>query len=201
MDPLWEINTSESDTNGTEGNSESNDSSGDEINTSELGATVEISLVDGRLDSPGHPTLLSVCPVPGDSHMFYIRLHSSHYSFSIKKSCVTRSSGSFYQLRRILKNHHPYLIMPSLPMIPSLWISSYPYISLQLANFLSGVVAEKELLSNKALHLFLQTQLTMEKINDNLEGKRDDEVLLPKSKIVRDDRNNAKEGFCALFGK
>ena len=121
MDPLWEINTSESDTNGTEGNSESNDSSGDEINTSELGATVEISLVDGRygcqcyfktltysilisrLDSPGHPTLLSVCPVPGESHMFYIRLHSSHYSFSIKKSCVIRSSGSFYQLRRILK--------------------------------------------------------------------------------------------------
>ena len=90
--------------------------------------------------------------------------------------------------------------MPRLPTLPSLWISSYHNISIQLVNFLARVVAEKELLSNKALHLFLQTQLTMEKINDNIEGKRDDEVLIPKNKIFKDDRNNAKDGFCALFG-
>ena len=58
----------------------------------------------------------------------------------------------------------------------------------------------RELLSNKALHLFLQTQLSIEKIKENLEGKRDDEVLVAKSKIVKDDRNNTKEGFGGLFG-
>ena len=90
--------------------------------------------------------------------------------------------------------------MPSLPMIPSLWICSYHTISNQLATFLSGVVAVRELLSNKALHLFLQTQLSIEKIKENIEGKRDDEVLVAKSKIVKDDRNNTKDGFGALFG-
>ena len=122
MDKIWEIETSTSDTNGIDGKSLSNDSTGDEvINTSEHGATVYISLVDGRYEcrfccktppysififrlvSLGHFTILSVCPVPGVSHMFYIRLHTSHYSFSIKNSCVIRSRGSFYQLRRILK--------------------------------------------------------------------------------------------------
>jgi hypothetical protein len=85
-------------------------------------------------------------------------------------------------------------------MLPSLYICSYHTISLALATFLSGVLAEKQLLSNKALHLFLQTQLPIQKIKDNLEGKRDDEVVVDKSKIVKDDRNNAKEGFGGLFG-
>ena len=62
------------------------------------------------------------------------------------------------------------------------------------------MLAEKQLLSNKALHLFLQTQLPIQKIKDNLEGKRDDEVVVAKSKIVKDDRNNVKEGFGGLFG-
>eukprot|EP00092_Neocalanus_flemingeri_P041088 GFUD01044745.1.p1 GENE.GFUD01044745.1~~GFUD01044745.1.p1 ORF type:complete len:183 (+),score=58.34 GFUD01044745.1:75-551(+) len=152
------------------------------------------------MDASVKPTFISVCPVPGDSQMFYIRLQSSHYSFSSDRSCIIRSVRSFYQVRSILKSHHPYLTMPSLPMLPSLWICSYHTISLQLVTFLSTVVAERELLSNKALHLFLQTELSMEKIKDNLEGKRDDEVLVPKSKIVKDERNNTKEGFGALFG-
>jgi len=79
-------------------------------------------------------------------------------------------------------------------------VYSYHTISTHLATFLAGILAEKQLLSNKALHLFLQTQLTMEKIIENMEGKRDDEVVVAKSKIIRDDRNNAKEGFGSLFG-
>ena len=35
---------------------------------------------------------------------------------------------------------------------------------------------------------------------ENMEGKRDDEVVVAKSKIIKDDRNNAKEGFGSLFG-
>eukprot|EP00092_Neocalanus_flemingeri_P041087 GFUD01044744.1.p1 GENE.GFUD01044744.1~~GFUD01044744.1.p1 ORF type:complete len:211 (-),score=73.49 GFUD01044744.1:94-726(-) len=204
MDALWKSAAFESDSvDSIDGNSYSSDSiDGNEMEhcTDEHGATLLVSLGDGRMDASVQPTFLSVCPVPGDSQLFYIRLQTSHYSFSIKKSCVARSGSSFYQLRSILKSHHPYLTMPSLPMLPSLWICSYHTISLQLVTFLSTVVAERELLSNKALHLFLQTELSMEKIKDNLEGKRDDEVLVPKSKIVKDERNNTKEGFGALFG-
>ena len=85
-------------------------------------------------------------------------------------------------------------------MLPSLYILSYHTISLHLATFLTGVLAEKQILSNKALHLFLQTQLSMEKIKEKLDGKRDDDVIADKNKVFKDDRKNAKDGFGALFG-
>ena len=49
------------------------------------------------------PTVLQVYPVHGEKNIYYIRLRTSHYSFSIKSSCVTRSLDSFYQLRRVLE--------------------------------------------------------------------------------------------------
>ena len=85
-------------------------------------------------------------------------------------------------------------------MLPSIYILSYPTISLQLATFLTAVMSETQFLSNKALHLFLQTQLSMEMIKENLDGKRDDEVIADKDKAFKDDRKNAKDGFGALFG-
>merc|ERR1711874_844751 len=39
--------------------------------------------------------------------MFYVRLRTTHYSFSIKNTCVVRSLQSFYQLRGILKVRFP----------------------------------------------------------------------------------------------
>lgn len=204
MDPMWEAAADESENNDTvDGNSDTNDSIDQhEMDqcTDQNGVTLQLQITDGRINCPDQASFLSISPVPGDSRMFYIRLKTNHYSFSIKKSCVTRSASSFYQLRTILKSHHPHLTIPSLPMLPSLYICSYHTISLALATFLSGVLAERQLLSNKALHLFLQTQLPIQKIKDNLEGKRNDEVVVAKSKIVKDDRNNAKEGFGALFG-
>jgi len=166
----------------------------------ELGATVLLALIDGRMETSSQNSALSVYPVPRDSQMFYIRLKTDHYSFSIKQSCVTRTASSFYQLRNILKKYHPYLTIPSLPLYPTLWVSSCQTISTYLATFLCGVLKEKELLASKAIHLFLQTQLSIDKIIDNMEGRRDDEVAVEKSKIVKDERSNAKDGFGGVFG-
>ena len=70
-------------------------------------------------------------------------------------------------------------------MIPSLYILSYPTVSLHLAAFLTGVLAENQILSNKALHLFLQTQLSMVMIKENMdmEGKREDNVVVAKDRV------------------
>jgi len=197
MEPLWEIDDTESDT--VDGSDTSDDHEFDHY-ASEHGVSLPIRLTDGRMDMPQKDSTISICPVVGDSQMYYIRFNTNHYSFSIKRSCVTRNTTSFYQLRSILKTYHPYLTIPSLPLQASLLVYSYLTISSHLATFLAGVLAEKQLLSNKALHLFLQTQITMEKIMENMEGKRDDEVVVAKSKIIKDDRNNAKEGFGSLFG-
>ena len=56
-----------------------------------------------RLDAELSPTTIRVSPVEGERNMFYVRLRTSHYSFSIKNTCVVRSLQSFYQLRSILK--------------------------------------------------------------------------------------------------
>ena len=96
-------------------------------------------------------------------------------------------------------------------------MSSYQSISSSLADFLSQVSLEtgesgeidncdrqvlslRELLSNKALHLYLQSRLSMEKIKLNVDGKRDDDVALAVTDIIRDERNIAREGFGVLFG-
>jgi len=164
------------------------------------------------------PTVLQVYPVHGEKNIYYIRLRTTHYSFSIKSSCVTRSLDSFYQLRSMIQKHHTYLTIPSLPVQPSLWLSSYKTISTAIVTFVSEVLFWKhlqllaflltsfqvlqcrELLSNKAIHLFLQTQLSIDDIRDNMEGKRDDDVALTVAEIVKDDRKVSRQGFGQLFG-
>ena len=64
----------------------------------------------------------------------------------------------------------------------------------------SESVVCRELLSNKAVHLFLQTQLSMEEIRENVEGVRDDPVVESIDKVLGDDRKVEREGFMSLFG-
>jgi len=202
LKPLWEADEEVSDAlNRQDGSNNSTVNEEIDPEAIELGVTVLLTLIDGRMETSSQNSVLSIYPVPRDSQMFYIRLKTDHYSFSIKQSCVTRTASSFYHLRNILKKYHPYLTIPSLPLYPTLWVSSYQTISTHLATFLAGVLKEKELLASKSLHLFLQTQLGIDKIIDNMEGRRDDELVVEKSKIVKDDRNNAKDGFGGVFGR
>ena len=85
------------------------------------------------------------------------------------------------------------------------WLSSY----LRSAGVGSGedepvgmfqVLSLRELLSNKALHLYLQTRLSMEDIKENVEGKRDDDVAMAVADLIKVERNVAREGFGDLFG-
>ena len=62
------------------------------------------------------------------------------------------------------------------------------------------VLSLRELLSNKALHLYLQTRLSMEDIKENVEGKRDDDVAMAVADLIKVERNVAREGFGDLFG-
>lgn len=165
------------------------------------GSVVEVDIQDGRIDTCGQGTYLGVDLVEEDPTLIRVRLRTDHYAFSIKKSCVTRTLGSFYQLQSTLKANHPYVQVPSLPLRPSMWLGSYKYRSEQLAVFLSMALKEIQLLSDKALHLFLQTNLSMDRIKKNMDGLLDDEVMRDKRKLMPDNRTNSKEGFQGLFGK
>ena len=100
-------------------------------------------------------------------------------------------------LQSQLSAHHPHLRVPGLP--PRLLLHLLPRArqAASLATFLQQVLSTREYLSNKAVHLFLQTQLSLEKIKLNIEGLRDDDV--PSFPLV-DKRNNSKNGFSQIFG-
>ena len=63
------------------------------------------------------------------------------------------------------------------------------------------IIKQKELLSNKAVHLFLQSTLSISIIRDNVEGRRNDEVITDLHHLITDDRKISREGFGSLFGE
>ena len=106
------------------------------------------------------PVSLQVYPILQEKSMYYIKLRTSHYSFSLKNSCVVRSLDSFYQLRKMIvvslpyyhaliptiiydslspQTHHTYLTVPPLPLQPVMWVSSYKTVSTALARFIAEV--------------------------------------------------------------
>jgi len=142
----------------------------------DVGVTVDIDIVDGRLDHPKSRTILRVKPVDEDGELVCVRLQTNHHAFSRGGSITIRSFHRFYSLQRLLREQHPYITTPSLPARPFLlFISDQRKLEI-LSEFLSAVLRERQYLSNKALHLFLQTSLSWEKIIMNMEGIRDDQV-------------------------
>merc|ERR1712126_165095 len=71
------------------------------------GACLQVDIPDGRIKAEGSSHVSrSVLRVEtfGDSNAnFSIRLSTSHYAFSLKRSCAVRSLASFYTLANILK--------------------------------------------------------------------------------------------------
>merc|ERR1719242_819760 len=165
-------------------------------------AVMEVELTDGRLEAESATTSarLAVQQVEAEKHLVMVQLTSNHYAFSLKRSTVTRSVDSFYQLSSILKSHHPWLSVPSLPLRPSLWVSSFKWRNQQLCSWLASILASPQFLSSRALHLFLQTSHSINRIQENIEGRRDDQVVPDKEKVLGDTRNNNREGFRGVFG-
>merc|ERR1712012_988651 len=70
----------------------------------------------------------------------------------------------------------------------------------QLCAWLASLLVSPQFLSSRALHLFLQTSHSVPRILENIEGKRDDQVVPDKEKMLGDTRNNNREGFKGVFG-
>merc|ERR1711962_1337460 len=168
-----------------------NDEQNDEVDS--------IEIVNPLEECGKHNTRVCIRPLVGKRNEFTIDFSTGHYAFSCQRSQTVRSLESFYQLHTILKvrSGHPQEILkachlhaalPSLPMKPLMWVARPSSQAKELAVYLSQVVQDRQVLSNKALHLFLQTKLTMEAIRDNLEGLRDDEIFEHKIDATERDR-------------
>jgi len=127
---------------------------------------------------------------------FSIKLSTSHYAFSLKRSSTIRTLSSFYVLGGILKHQNPDASLPGLPSRPLIFLHSSTSQAEQLATWLTAVLTSRLQLSNRALHLFLQTQISMDRILENSEGVLDDQVV-----DSRWERPTSKDGFHTLFGR
>ncbi|XP_023340860.1 uncharacterized protein LOC111710902 isoform X1 [Eurytemora carolleeae] len=172
-----------------------------EENTLAMGVCVQVDIPDGRLSPDGglkqSRTVLRIEPLDGEPSLFNVKLSTSHYAFSQKRSTTTRTISSFYTLASILKSQHPYVSIPSLPVRPLFYLYNPLGRAEQLTSWLSQVLVDRQLLSNRALHLFLQTVLSIERIVENAYGRHDDQV---DPCILVDTRKNRKEGFHGIFG-
>lgn len=144
---------------------------------------ININIPDGRFDCENEDlassrTVLRLFPDDGDNYKgFRINLSSSHYAFSRGRSTTIRPLSSFYTMANILKSQHQNSAIPSLLVRPLIYLQSKRAQADLLASWLAEVLVNRELLSNRSLHLFLQTELSMKLITANAKGERDDQVI------------------------
>ena len=180
----------------------------------ETGATIDLELPDGTKEVEVSRLLLSVGPVEGLKDHFTVRLATNHYSFTLGRSVAIRSYNSFLYIQvtlppsghptpnlsnsfqKSLGELNPYALRPSLPNRLIFYLQSAQRQCEILATFLRDVIAIKEHRANRALHLFLQTDLSLEDIKLNIDGLRDYDV--PNFPLV-DKRENSRNGFSQIF--
>merc|ERR1712226_1121574 len=160
---------------------------------------VEISfqLEDVRMDRESSLMVLKVSPISGQD-VYLVKLTTAHHAFSLHGSVTCRTLADFYWLQKTLAAHHPYQSVPSLPLRPFVHLTSPARVAARLAAFLAAVLGQREYLCDKALHLLLQTSLSVQRIQRNLEGLVDDDVHQPDHLV--DDRTNSRSGFQQIFG-
>ena len=140
----------------------------------------------GEENSTKYQIVLKVDEDEADCSLYCIKLSTNHPSFKFKKSTVFRSFSSFYHLEKILLPSETS--NPKLPLKTLLWTMSQEQKAEQLTSFLSQILRNKAFLALPAVHLFCQTQLSMEFIKDNMEGRRNDDVTFYK--VEKTDESN-----------
>jgi len=100
---------------------------------------------------------------------YLIRIETNHWAFSSQRSEIRRRFSEFCWLRSKLQHHHPNKIAPPLPAKRFFHMTKFdPKIiqerCLGLEKFLQRVMRSYVFLSDAALHLMLQSDLTMEEM-------------------------------------
>lgn len=105
---------------------------------------------------------------------YAIYIETNDTAFTMTKSMVRRRYSEFVKLRSILQEQHPSMAVPKLPgrtflgkRFDQRFIQDRCH-SLQL--FLKTIVEQPVYLSNKSLHLFLQSSLPMDKVQNVVNG-------------------------------
>ncbi|CAG7786663.1 unnamed protein product [Allacma fusca] len=104
---------------------------------------------------------------------YHILIETDHWAFSFPYSDVRRRYSEFCWLRSKLQAHHPNKILPPLPPKRYFHMTKFDPKVIEerrygLGKFIQRVMRSSELLSDAALHLFLQSSLSVEEIEEKL---------------------------------
>ena len=96
-----------------------------------------------------------------------------------------RSFSDWYFVQRALKNLFPQTKIKELPPRQVLWIKRQQLKLEEIATFLQNIVSNKNFVHSRIVQLFLQSNLSTEFIQENVDGKRSDEVnTVPRIPIL-----------------
>jgi len=116
---------------------------------------------------------------------YLIHIETNHWAFSLPFSEVRRRFSEFCWLRGKLQQHHPNKEVPPLPPRRFVHMTKFDPKVIEerrtgLAKFLQRIMRSDELLSDSALHLFLQSNMTTAEIDKHLA-----EQMQGKGKSIR----------------
>lgn len=156
---------------------------------------------------------ICVCnPITENYTTFEILIQTSDPAFNLRRSSTRRRYNDFCWLRKILKRHHPLCTCPELPekrqFSERFEIQFLVQRMKELEDWLLRIVSINLYLSDTALHLFLQSSLSIQQIEQYFKGSlpecdlqqayKDAEVVIDKeaglTSLEKSTEENASEG-------
>merc|ERR1711915_821974 len=135
-------------------------------------------------------------PMATDSSLYCIRFATNHRSFALKKSCTIRSFSSFFAFQRFLLDRYPNALAQHLPPKHLLWVESSKTKVEELAKFMFSLLSCQQLINQCFSQMFVQTQHSIDYIQDVFEGKKVSHFLDEDDLKNKVDNLNQKEEVC-----
>lgn len=129
----------------------------------------------------------------GQLHKYGINIVTNDPAYSLNHSLVWRRYSEFCWLRKALKENNCTLEVPNLPPHGYFQNRDHPLFlenrRLGLETFIKECLKNPLFKADRALHLFLQTSLSLTEISENLLGMRHDEICAFQDNLPTSQQN------------
>ncbi|KAI8778431.1 sorting nexin-10-like isoform X2 [Biomphalaria glabrata] len=112
---------------------------------------------------------------------YLICIKTNHPAFHLPMSAVRRRFSELVWLAKVLKANHQYVSFPTFPP-KTVWAERFNEVFINermklIENYLNELLVTDTVLSDAAFHLFLQTDLTKEEMEEYFAGRLSDEFI------------------------
>ena len=147
--------------------------------SSSCGVTIATQVDLGHHMQPCHGNtwiLVRLEPVASDKSLYTVRMSTNVPLLKLKTSISFRTFGNWYFLQSFIQNAFPQIKMRPLPPRHVLWIKDRQTKLEEISEFIKQILYHKHLMLNRIVQLFLQSSMSTDFIQENIDGGRHDEV-------------------------